>query len=180
MNLKTILPVLTLAMTSSAWAGEGHDHGDTPVTTASATLPRFTTASERFELVGVLDGKHLTLWLDHTTDNSPAKEATLKLEIGGIHLPLETHGEGVFEATLANPMKPGKFPVIATVLDGKESTFMATGLDIHAEAEATEAVHTHGWQELALWAALVGTVLMGLVWLIRRNRLRNPRLGGAA
>lgn len=178
MHPKHILAALMLATASPAWAGEGHDHGDAPAATAGSALPRFTAASDLFELVGVLDGKHLTLWLDHAADNSPVKDAKLELELGGIKIPVESHGEGEFEATLAKPLAPGEFPVTATVYAGEETDLLAGDLDIHAEAEAAEAVHSHGWQEYALWAAIAGTALLSLGWLIRR--LRNQRFGGAA
>jgi hypothetical protein len=163
------------------WAGEGHDHGEAPAAATGLVLPRFTAVSELFELVGVLDGKHLTLYLDHAADNSPVKDAKLELELGGVKVPVEAHGEGEFETTLAKPLAPGEIPVVATILAGEESDLLAGDLDIHAEAEtseAAEAAHAHGWQEYALWAALPGIVLVGLAWLIRR--LRAKRLGGTA
>ena len=178
MNPKHILMALSLAVASPAWAGDGHDHGDAPAVTAGSTLPRFAATSELFELVGVLDGKHLTLWLDHAADNSPVKDAKLELELGGIKVPVKVHGEGEFEATLAKPLTPGEFPVAATVYAGEEADLLAGDFDIHAEAEAAEAAHTHGWQEYALWAAIAGAALAGLAALIRR--LRSQRLGGAA
>ncbi len=178
MKPEYLLAALSLAVTLPAWAGEGHDHGDAPAATTGPALPRFVAASNLFELVGVLDGKHLTLWLDHAADNSPVKDAKLELELGGVKVPVEAHGEGEFEATLAKPLMPGEFPVAATVYAGEEADLLAGDLDIHAEDEAAEAAHTHGWQEYALWAALAGAALAGLAWLIRR--FRSQRLGGAA
>jgi hypothetical protein len=173
-----ILAALSLTATSMVWAGDGHDHGEAPASMAGPALPRFAAVSDLFELVGVLDGKHLTLWLDHAADNSPVKDAKLELELGGVKVPVEVHGEGEFEATLSKPLAPGEFPVAATVYAGAEADLLAGDLDIHAEAETAEAAHTHGWQEYALWAAIAGATLVGLVWLIRR--LRSQRLGGAA
>ena len=132
MHPKHILAALMLATASPAWAGEGHDHGDAPTAMAGSALPRFTPASELFELVGVLDGTHLTLWLDHAADNSPVKDAKLELELGGIKIPVEAHGEGEFEATLAKPLAPGEFPVAATVYAGEVTYLLAGYRDIHA------------------------------------------------
>jgi hypothetical protein len=176
MHPKPILAALILAAASMARAGD--DHGDAPAATTGPALPRFAAESELFELVGVLDGTHLTLWLDHAADNSPVKDARLELELGGIKVPVEAHAEGEFDATLAKPLAPGEFPVAATVYAGEETDLLAGDLDIHAEAEAAETVHSNGWQEYALWAALAGTALAGLGWLIRR--LRGQRVGGVA
>ena len=178
MNPKHTLVALMLAAALPAWAGEGHDHGDAHAAAAGTALPRFTAESDLFELVGVLDGTHLTLWLDHAADNRPVKDAKLELELGGVKVPVEAHGEGEFEAALAKPLAPGEFPVAATVYAGEEADLLAGDLDIHAEAETVETAHTHGWQEYALWAAIAGAALAGMAWLIRR--LRNQRLGGAA
>lgn len=173
-----LLAALVLTASMAAWAGEDHDHGDAPAATSGPALPRFAAASDLFELVGVLEGTHLTLWLDHAADNSPVKDAKLELELGGIKVPVKVHGEGEFEAILAKPLTPGEFPVAATVYAGEEADLLAGDFDIHAEAEAAEAAHTHGWQEYALWAAIAGAALAGLAALIRR--LRSQRLGGAA
>ncbi len=62
-----------------ARAGDGHDHGDAPPAASGPALPRFAAVSDLFELVGVLDGKRLTLYLDHAADNRPVKDAKLEL-----------------------------------------------------------------------------------------------------
>ena len=88
-------------------AGDGHDHGEAPASSAGPALPRFAAASETFELVGVVNGKRLTLYLDRYADGSPVKDAKLELELGGVKVPVESHGEGEFEAMLAQELKPG-------------------------------------------------------------------------
>ena len=91
--------------TIPAQAGEGHDHGEAPAAAAGSALPRFSAGSELFELVGVLNGKQLTLYLDHAASNAPVKDAKLELELGGRKLSPKAHGEGEFELTLAEAPK---------------------------------------------------------------------------
>ena len=67
-----------------ALAGDGHDHGDAPAASSGPALPRFAAVSETFELVGVVNGKRLTLYLDRYADGSPVKGAKLELELGGV------------------------------------------------------------------------------------------------
>ena len=91
------------ALVCIAWAGpgDGHDHGESAASApAAAALPRFATVSEAFELVGVVDGSRLTLYLDHAPTNEPVKDAVVDLEMGGVSVPLHAHGVGEFEATL--------------------------------------------------------------------------------
>lgn len=179
MKSTPILAVLLLSVAWPAWAGEGHDHGDAPAAMAGPALPRFTAVSELFELVGVLDGKHLTLYLDRAADNSPVKDAKLELELGGVKVPVEAHGEGLFEATLSKAPAPGEIPVAATVMAGDETDLLAGELDVHeAEDKEGEDAHSHGWEEYAYWVAAAGIGLVGLIWLIRR--LRAQRIGGVA
>ncbi len=169
-----------LLLTPGARAGEGHDHGEAAPTAAGPALPRFTATSETFELVGVLNGKQLTLYLDRFADNSPVKGAQLELEIGGTKIKTELHADGEFEATLAEVPKEGVLPVTATVIAGAETDLLAGELDIHDE-HADEAPSRVGWQRIGLWLA-AGLVSLGLLaWGIRRATTQRPlRMGGAA
>ena len=181
---------LLAALACSAWmaatvplalAGEGHDHGETPAASSGPALPRFAAASEIFELVGVVNGKHLTLYLDRYADGSPVKDAKLELELGGVKVPVESHDEGEFEATLAQELRPGSLAVSAMVVAGAESDLLAGELDIHEEEAADKTAHVHGWREYATWAGAAAAGLFALLILGRRLRAaRNARLGGAA
>jgi hypothetical protein len=154
---------------SQAFAGEGHDHGEAPVTTGTA-LPRFAAVSEAFELVGVVNGKQLTVYLDRFADGSPVQNAKLELELGGIKIPLQSHAAGEFEATLAQELKPGTLAVAATVLAGDESDLLAGELDLHGDAHDEKAAHTHGRAEYALWLGGALALLLTLIWGVRRVR----------
>lgn len=170
---------LTLSM-FPAWAGEGHDHGEAPAASGGPALPRFAAVSETFELVGIVNGKHITLYLDRFADGSPVKDAKLELELGGVKVPVEPHAEGEFEATLAQELKPGVVAVAATVMAGDETDLLAGELDLHEEA-ATSETPVHGWKEYATWlvAGLAGLAL--LILMARRLRAsRKSRIGGVA
>eukprot|EP01042_Synura_sphagnicola_P021246 gene21246-26993_t len=65
------LALLLGSLPPTALAGAGHDHGEAPVAAAGTALPRFAATSDLFELVGVLDGQKIALYLDHAGDNSP-------------------------------------------------------------------------------------------------------------
>ena len=164
-----------------AWAGDGHYHGEAPASSAGPAAPRFAATSETFELVGVVNGKQLTLYLDRYADGSQVKDAKLELELGGVKVPVEPHAEGEFEATLAQELKPGVVSVAATVIAGEETDLLAGELDMHEAVHAETTAHTHGWKEYALWGGAAGGGLLILAALLRRLRAsRNPRFGGAA
>jgi len=180
-KLITLMGAVGLALSvTTAWAGEGHDHGDAPAATGGPALPRFTAVSELFELVGVVNGKQITLYLDRFGDGSPVKDAKLELELGGVKVPVESHAEGEFEATLTQELKPGVVAVAATVMAGEESDLLAGELDLHDEAAVTEA-HRHDWKEYLAWGVAILAGLVLLVAIARRVRAsRNNVIGGAA
>lgn len=184
MNFPHTLAALFVAVflvAPAAWAGEGHDHGDTAPAAAGQALPRFTAESELFELVGVLSGKQITLYLDRFGDNSPVRDAQIELEIGGAKFRAEKQGEDEYEVVLAEAPKPGVLPVTATVTAGKDTDLLAGELDIHEAAHTDEAVNTHSWTEYAGWAAGGLVALVLLLWGGRRAlAARSVRAGGAA
>lgn len=154
-------------------AGPGHDHGhdhggSAPAATGPA-LPRFAAASDLFELVGVLDGRQVTLFLDRAADNAPVTGAQIELEIGGTKFTAEAHDD-VYHLTLPAAPQPGVLPVTATVTAGADIDLLASELDIHEAAPADEAAHVHGWQEVAGWAAAATAALVALVVLVLVGR----------
>jgi hypothetical protein len=162
-------------------AGEGHDHGDAAPAAVGQALPRFSAVSETFELVGVLSGKQITLYLDRFADNSPVRGAQIELEIGGTKFKAEKQGDDEYEVVLPEAPKPGVLPVTATVTAGNEADLLAGDLDIHEEAHADEAAHTHSWTEYAGWVAAGIAALALLVWGGRRViHARSVRAGAAA
>lgn len=161
-----------------ALAGDGHDHGDAPAAQAGPALPRFAATSDLFELVGVLDGKRLVLYLDHAADNRPVQDAQLDLEFDGAKLAVQPHGEGAFEATLAAEPGEGVIAVTATVVAGDASDLLAGSLDIHHEAHAGRAATAAPWTTYGAWGAALAALLA--LAGIAAGRLRARRVGGAA
>ena len=180
-KLPAALFVAASFVASPARAGEGHDHGDAAAARVGQALPRFSAVSETFELVGVLSGKQITLYLDRFADNSPVRGAQIELEIGGAKFKAEKQGADEYEVVLRDEPKPGVVPVIATVITGNEADLLAGELDIPEEARTEEAVATHAWTAYAGWAAGGVAVLALLLWGgLRVMGARSVRAGGAA
>ena len=160
-----------------AVASEGHDHGDAPASGAGAALPRFSAVSDLFELVGVVNGRQLTLYLDHAASNAPVADAKLDVEVGGLKIELKPRATGEFEATLAAALKPGVTPVTATVTTPTESDLLAGEIDVHElprDAALADAAHGRSWKEYAGWALggiVAAGVVLGVVFGLVRRRL---------
>ena len=177
-NFKSLCLAMVLGMTSLvSLAGEGHDHGEAPVAASGSAFPRFAATSDLFELVGVLNGKKLALYLDRTEDNSPVKDARLELEIGGAKVTVKRVGEGEFEAELAALPPQGPLTVTATVIAGKDADLLAGELDIHRDAHAPETGSAWSTRAIAGWGA-GALALLALLFGLRRARA--ARLEGTA
>jgi hypothetical protein len=164
-----------------ALAGDGHDHGEAAPTASGPALPRFAAVSDLFELVGVLNGKQITLYLDRAADNSPVAEAQIELEIGGKKFKAAKQGTDEFEVVLPEAPKSGVLPIIATVSAGTDADLLAGELDIHEAAHTDEPTHVHSWKEYAGWAA-GGLAVLAVLAIAGRRVLasRHVRVGGAA
>ena len=179
-TLATLL-VAALLVASPGWAGKGHDRGEAAPAIGGQALPRFSAVSETFELVGVLSGKQITLYLDRFADNSPVRGAQIELEIGGAKLKAERQGEDEYEVVLPEAPKPGVLPVTATITAGNEVDLLAGELDLHEEAHSDKAALTRSWTEHAGWAFGGVAVLALLLWGVRRAMgARSVRAGVAA
>jgi hypothetical protein len=182
MTSKTLLAWLALAMLMSlpARADDGHNHDAAPAAPTGPALPRFAATSELFELVGVVNGKQLTLYLDRFDDNAPVKGAKVELDLGRAKVSLKEHEPGEFEGTLASQVKPGVTAVTATVVAGNDTDILAGELDVHEEEHA-EAADSHGWREYASWSIGAVVAFGVLAWALRRWSIaRQARVGGAA
>ncbi|MGJ7541352.1 hypothetical protein [Variovorax sp. LT1R16] len=160
-------PVLSLAH-------EGHDHEEAPapatatVPDADATPGRFAATSAGFELVGVLSGKLLTLYLDHAVDNRPVEGATLEVAVDGRTLPATAHGAGEFEVALDAEPEHGPLPVRVKVVTSAASAHLEGTLEAEAHTHAEEAHGGRNTKTLLLWGAGGAVVLALLVFGTRR------------
>lgn len=175
------LAAVLLGAGMPAAAGPGHDDGDAAPAATGTALPRFAAVSETFELVGVLDGKQVTLYLDRFADNAPVRGAKIELEIAGAKFSAQAQGDDAYEVVLKEAPKPGVLPITATVTAGAEVDLLAGELDLHEAPHAEEAVHEDSWKEVAGWA--VGGLAALAVLVLGGRRLiaaRQPQTGGAA
>jgi len=167
---------LLASMLSPAIADEGHSH-DAPAAPTGPALPRFSAVSETYELVGVVNGKQLAIYLDRFDDNSPVPDAKLELEVGGKKVPVSVHAPGEYEATLPEELKPGVTPVTVTLDVKGEADLLAGEIDIHEEEHA----HAEGpaWMKYAPWGG-AALLALGAATFVARKRASRRTLGGAA
>ena len=99
-----------LLIPSVSRAHEGHDHDDLArAALASSTYPRVTAHSELYEVVGILKGDRLLIYLDRAATNEPVTDAKVRVTIG----------DG--EAIDAAPAENGTYAVSSRRLTGARS-----------------------------------------------------------
>ena len=72
-----------------------HDHGP-PTASVAGSMPRLATKSEAYELVAILDGERLTVYLDRFEDNSPVSDAKITVTIDGESVAVEPAAGSTF------------------------------------------------------------------------------------
>ncbi len=177
------LPLMIAILPAIATAGPGHDHGEAAPTTGVSSLPRFSVVSDMFELVGVVDGKKVTLFLDRAQTNEAIRQAKIDLVLGGTKLQVNPNADGEFVGELAAPLKAGVISVIASLTVGQESDLLAGELDLHPNNHAVDTAlskfsRRHIAAAIAVSLVLI-TLLIALFQRARRNKNQSKYAGGA-
>lgn len=153
----TALAALLLA--APALAHEGHDHG-APEAAAPDWAPRATARSQDFDLVAVLAGDQLVLWLDRARDNAPPAEAGIEVESGVWKGVATAAADGSLRLPAGPLATPGRHEVIFTVQAGDAMDLLPATLVVPEPAPAASGVAGayRGWIVGGLAVALLGAV----------------------
>src|SRR5260370_28512201 len=91
----------------SAIAHEDQDNAGAAAT-ATKPWPRVTAQSLRYELVGILKGEQLTIYLDDLATNEPVVDATLTVAIGDAGpVTAEPTGDGTYAISSSRLVEGG-------------------------------------------------------------------------
>jgi len=161
--------VLALAQLPVAvFADEGHGgHGAPSSALPAALAPRVEAQSESFELLGVLEGGKLTLYLDRFATNEPVTDAAIEIESGAFKATAQSGGEGVYTAPAAALAKPDQYPMVFTIRAAGETDLLNGTLGVPPPQGASSPPHS--WAEWLVWIAAALVALAGIAWLLRRR-----------
>lgn len=101
-----------LLLTGPLPAHEGHDLVSNQDSAPAARLPRLSASSELYELVGVLDGLRLTIYLDRFQDNAPVTDANIGVTINDMTAVAEPSSDGTYTMVLGQFGAGGLFEFV--------------------------------------------------------------------
>lgn len=185
---RSALLLMALAFALPAWAGgdasDGHTHAAPEVAPVVVTSgPRTSAASEEFELVGALDGKALTLYLDRFTSNEPVPKARIEVESGALKAVAAEVSPGVYvlpAGALATQLaEPGKHVLTISVQTEGGADLLDATLEVAQSAAGV--AHAHVRSEWVLWSAAATLLLTGVAFaaIRRRKHSRSQRKAAA-
>jgi membrane fusion protein, heavy metal efflux system len=166
------LAVVLSTFFSFAWAGEGHDHGEAPTAATGTAAPLLTSHSDLFELVGMVEGNEMKIYLDRFTTNEPVTDAKIEVEIGNIKgiAAAQADGSYIFKNDVFT--NPGDLSVSFTVIAGKDADLLAGDLKIDGPID--DHAHDEAAKPWLRWAAYAGGALLlaAIVFVPMRRRRR--------
>lgn len=175
-----LLAFMTLA---AAWsrAHEGHDHG-APAVIVTAAAPRVEASSESFELVGIVHGGAMRVFLDRFASNEPVTSATIDVTLDADTVRAEPQPDGSFLVEAPWLAKTGRLDLVFAVATGDISDLLIGALDLPGETAGETVGEAAGESILALLARspmlwLIGGALL-VVGLVLGGSLA-PRRNGA-
>lgn len=169
--------ILATVIAFPAWAGgdasDGHTHaGSAPAPVpVTASAPRALASTEDFEVVAILEGKHLVVYVDRFASNEPVAKAKVEVEGAGLKGLASEAAPGTYVMNVVAAIAPGKHPLTISIEAGDTADLLSATLDtsqpVVAEADA------HGWTRWAVW--IVAALLLlaaGALLVFRRRKAR--------
>jgi membrane fusion protein, heavy metal efflux system len=153
-------------------AGPGHDHGpETAVNATGPASPRFSAESDLFEVVGILAGKELSVFVDRYDTNEPVTKATVEMEVNGVKKNGILHndnGDFVFPADTFT--KPGSYAITLTITAGEDIDILGGNLVVPAPIDG----HAHSIWTLKNASIAAGSLvlLFSVIALIKKSITR--------
>lgn len=177
-HLGILLAALAFALPAEAGgdSSDGHTHAAPEPLIVVPTGPRTSAATEDFELVGVLDGKVLTLYLDRFASNAPVAKAQIEVESAALKAVAVETSPGVYRVAAEALAKAGTYPLTISVHSDDAADLLNATLVVGEQGAPAD--HAHVWSEWAVWSAAALLLLLGGGLLgVRRRRhgRRQPR-----
>jgi RND family efflux transporter MFP subunit len=126
---------------SIPFAHEGHEDDDaTRSALASSTYPRVTAQSELYELVGIVKGERLSIYLDHVATNEPIADAKVKVAIGDAQpVDAEVTENGIYTISFPRLTRTGSVEVVFSITATSGDDLLVGPLTLPSDTETSDA-----------------------------------------
>jgi cobalt-zinc-cadmium efflux system membrane fusion protein len=178
-----LIGLLVAMQPAPALAGGDHDHSHdhAPTTAVTAASPRVSAQSGTYELVGVLKGEQLAIYLDRFATNEPVTEAGIAVTIGDAAEPASAEPAPDGTYTVASPrFAPGTGETVELVfaITAKDTDDLLIGTLVLPAKPPPAAASPHRHSPLQALQSLNLHELRDLSQEhLARLRLDNPYLG---
>lgn len=105
----------SLLLAGTAVAHEGHDHGAPPPPVTNTIAPRIDASSNDFEIVAIVRGDRLRLYLDTFKTNEPVRDAEIEVDTAAGILKAVPDRDGAYEVAAPWLLRPGTYDLAITV-----------------------------------------------------------------
>ncbi len=172
----SIASVFVALVLCAAQAAPTRAHSDAaPVAAAAAGAvlePRVEAASSEVELLGIVEGLQLTVYLDHFATNAPLDGARLSVERGGQSFDAQALGDGIYRFDLPWLAMPGAHPLLFTIVAPELSDLLTATLELPGAVPDAAAGADGRYRIVALSGAAVLLLLAsaGIAVSARRRR----------
>jgi len=171
--VRRIVAVVLFAMALSAYGHGDEDHGAAPPPVTQSMAPRAVAATGDFEVVAVLEDKHLVVYVDRFASNEPVTGAKVEIEGGGLLGVAAESAPGTYLLNLAAVMAPAKHGLTISIEAGDSADLLTATLDTSSAAPA--AAHAHYWSEWIVWGLAALLLLASGALLAARRRKRKTK-----
>jgi len=184
--LPVLLALLVWLAAAPVTAHEGHDLEIPESPGASRAVPRLVADSESYELVAVLEGQRLVIYLDRFEDNSPVTDANMIVTINEEPVVAQATGNGTYSVTSTLFERGGLFEFVFDIKAPEGDDLLIGKLTLPSAGAAgalanpmpwyTQVVSTirHGAEDHSVLMTL--TLLAGLALGIGLRRRRRAYL----
>jgi cobalt-zinc-cadmium efflux system membrane fusion protein len=141
---------------SVARAHEGHDHDDSPRAALTSTYPRVTAKSEVYEVVGILKGDRLLIYLDRVATNEPVIDAKVKVTIGdGEAIDVAPAENGTYAVTSPRLTGTGSVEIIFAITANSGDDLLVGALTLPKASAPGPVVNWNAGPTLSRWTASI-------------------------
>lgn len=171
--MRRAVAIVLFTVALAAFGHGGEDHGAPPPPVSQGVAPRAVAATEEFEVVAVLEGQQLAVYVDRYASNEPVANAQVEVEGGGLKGRASEVAPGTYLMKLAAAMPPGKHALTISVEAGDTADLLTATLDTTPAASAE--AHAHGWGEWTVWSVAALLLLASAALLAARRGRQKTR-----